>query len=1154
VNLVDNRVEDAGRAPRRALRPAESVWVAASAGTGKTKVLTDRLLALMLHGSDPARLLCLTFTRAAAAEMANRINARLAAWTTMPPGQLRQELVALTGIDPDEHDVARARQLFAKVLDVPGGAKIVTIHAFCQSLLRRFPLEAGVAPEFTVIDERSAGEALAEAAETVIAAARDGSAPAFAEALAVVARYAAEDSFIALMTALVAERGKLCAALADGEAAMRRRLCARLEIPADISVDDVTAAFCASGAGDEAALRAAAAALATGSPSDRARGRLVARWGASPGERRLFLDDYISAFLSEEGAIRQVLITGAAAKRGGGPEIVEALQREAERILRLQRDRAAVALGEATVALVRLGDALLCAYTRRKRLQGLLDYDDLVTRALDLLRRPGVAPWVLFKLDGGIDHILIDEAQDTNPEQWDIVAALAAEFFAGDGAAERARTVFAVGDAKQSIYSFQRADPAAFVRMREHFQSKADEAKQGWAVVPLEISFRSTQPVLQAVDAVFRQDEAAHGVALDGAAIRHVAARAGHAGLIELWPPVPPEPEEMPDATAFLGQRRRVAEPRTRLARCIAATIARWLATGERLEARGRAVRPGDIMVLVRRRNEFVGDLLRALKQRDVPVAGADRLVLTEQLAVQDLVALGRFLLLPEDDLTLATVLKGPLFGLTEDDLFVLAYNRGYDSLWRRLQQKAPDSLAMNAAARRLRELLARADYVPPFELYAEILGGGGGRRAILERLGPEVADPVEEFLALALAYEREHVPSLQGFLRWLVAGEIEVKRDFAERQRDEVRILTVHGAKGLEAPVVFIPDAMQLPDNKAPLIWSEAHGLPLWCPRKTLQAPFYLRERDALRQRQLQEYRRLLYVALTRAEDRLYLCGWETQRPAREAASWHALCQSGWAGIAEPVPFDSAALIGERDGWGGDGLRLSGTQTAPPRRDHFVAAAPHTAPLPNWALSPPPPEPTPPKPLLPSRPSGPEPATLSPLAAAGRDRFKRGLLVHRLLQSLPELPEREREAAARRFLALPVHSLNAAEQTELCTETLAVLREPEFAPLWGPDAQAEVPVVGLIGHHALSGQIDRLVVTDQRVLIVDFKTVRPSPATEVEVSAAYLQQLATYQAALSRVYPGRRVECALLWTDGPRLMPISDALLAKHLPGQLAD
>ena len=1139
---------------RRALRPAESVWVAASAGTGKTRVLIDRLLALMLSGADPARLLCLTFTRAAAAEMANRVNQRLSAWTTMPPGALHEELVPLIGRLPQQHDIARARRLFAHVLDVPGGAKIATIHAFCQSLLRRFPLEAGVAPEFAVIDERSAKEALAEAAAAVINAARaDADTPgSLADALRIVAGHAQEERFAELMSQISGEHEKLRRALAGGAAALRHRLCARLSAPRDTTTDALAAAFCAHGAGDEVGLRAAAAALAAGSDRERERAAILGRWCAViAAQRPALLEQYVRVFLTDKGDIRQSLITKSATARARSCDAGAVLQAEAERVRRFVGERAALVVVEATFALVRLGAALLDAYERMKRLHGLLDYDDLVTKALALLRRPGVAAWVLFKLDGGLDHILIDEAQDTNPEQWELVAALAEEFFAGEGAAQRPRTIFAVGDAKQSIYSFQRADPQEFVRMRRHFEQRVAAARQEWTVVPLDISFRAAEPLLAAVDAVFAHAEAADGVAPDGGAIRHVAARTGAAGFVELWPPVPAEPDA-DDAT------RRLPEPRTRLATAIAATIAGWLARGERLDARGRTLRPGDVLVLVRRRNAFVADLLRALKERGVPVAGADRLALAGELAVRDLVALGRFLLLPEDDLTLATVLKGPLFGFSEDALFRLAYDRGKTSLWQRLRTLAADDLIMREAAGRLAALLARADFAPPFELYAEILGAGGGRRAMLERLGPEAADPIDEFLAQALLYEREHVPSLQGFLRWLVAGEIEVKRDFGERLRDEVRIMTVHGAKGLEAPVVFLPDTMQLPDRGPALIWGAADGLPLWRPRGNLAAPAYVAEREALRRRQLQEYRRLLYVALTRAEDRLYVCGWQTQRPVHEAMSWHALCAVGWRGLAVRFAFDARPLVGDRAGWQGEGLRIIGAQTALPRREPLPAEAAPPAALPAWVAAPPPPEPTPPRPLLPSRPSGPEPATLSPLAVAGRDRFKRGLVVHRLLQSLPDIPPGGRAAAARRFLALPVHALAPNEQAEIAAEVIAVLEDPAFAALWGPNSRAEVPVVGLIPgprpgtETALSGQIDRLVVTPERVLIVDFKAVRPAPAAAADVPAIYLRQLAAYQAALGRIYRDRRIDCAILWTDGPRLMPIADDLLVAHLPGRL--
>ncbi len=1140
-----------GRSVAQAADPRASAWVAASAGTGKTTVLTERLLRLMLDGTDPARILCLTFTRAAAAEMANRLDGVLAGWATLPDGALAQTLYDLTGEFADQAQIARARRLFALALDTPGGIKISTIHAFCQTLLRRFPLEAGVAPEFAVIEERGAAELLAEAAQRVIIAARDGDDPELGEALATVADHTAEERFGELMQALARERGRLRRALSHGHAALRQKLSAVLDLPESLTIEAVVTEFCAIDAGDEAGLSACASLLLAGSANDRKLGKILGAWFGTSEGRQSILDAYVRAYLNDRRAVKKSqLVTSGTARIAlkSGFDAAAVLAAEAERAHRFDQTRAGLVVREATCALTRLGERLLCEYDAAKRLKGVLDFDDLVSTARDLLRRPGVAPWVLFKLDGGLDHILIDEAQDTNPEQWQIVAALAEEFFSGEGARSAIRTVFAVGDTKQSIFSFQGADPQAFLNMRQHFRERVSAANQDWRELPLDISFRSTEPVLRAVDTIFDHPEARHGVALDGGDIRHFAERAGQAGLVELWPAVAPTRGDEPADDELPVAYKHMADPPARLARAIAATIARWLSNGERLEARDRTLRPGDIMVLVRRRNEFVGELLRALKQRRIPVAGADRLVLTEQLAVQDLVALGRFLLLPEDDLTLAAVLKSPLFDIDEDALFDLCYARERETLWSRLRARAEASPKLNRAVDRLSAWLARADFVPPFELYAEILGSEGGRRALVHRLGPEAEDPVEEFLGLALAYEHEHVPSLHGFLRWLTAAETEVKRDFAAHPRDEVRILTVHGAKGLEAPVVFLPDTIAVPDQKVALLWSKPDELPLWKPPGDYAAAFYASEKLAWRDRQIQEYRRLLYVGLTRAQDRLYICGWQTLKSPQQLC-WHFLCHAGLQKCAQPFDFDTRLLIGEADGWSGEGLRIESRQTAPPRREPAITAAAGDGPPPDWATRPPPPEPDPPRPLFPSRPSGDEPPALSPLNLGGRDRFKRGLLVHRLLQSLPELPAVDRAMAARRFLALPTHGLPVAEQDDICRETLAVLDHPDLAALFGPRSQAEVPLVGLIGGRAMSGQIDRLVVEEREVLIVDYKTMRPVPASEDDVAPLYLRQLAIYREALMRIYPGREIRCALLWTQGPLLMPVSREKLAGHAP-----
>ncbi|MBV9521724.1 MAG: double-strand break repair helicase AddA [Alphaproteobacteria bacterium] len=1133
-----------------------SVWVAASAGTGKTKVLTDRVLNLLLRGSPPARILCLTFTKAAAAEMAIRINARLAAWTRIDDGALAQELGLLIDETPDEALLDQARRLFARVLDTPGCMKILTIHAFCQSLLRRFPLEAGIAPHFEVMDERSAGELLAEAREAMLAAARSEADPSLTEALGTVTRYLPEEGFADLLGTLTLERARLLRVGLDGVRFPRyvQRLHAALGVPRGATVEAILAAACRDEAFDCDGLRDAAAALhASAAISDRHRGTGLAAWLADPAGRVEAFAAYASVFLTKEGGIRDRLVTKRAA--AAAPHLPGVLLTEAHRIAEVLAARNACALLQASAAMARLAEALLGAYAARKALHAALDYDDLILKTRDLLARPGVASWVLFKLDGGLDHILVDEAQDTNPEQWEVVKALAEEFFSGRGARANLRTVFAVGDAKQSIYSFQRADPRAFLDVRAHFAARVTAAADPpadirWRTVDLDISFRSTAAVLRAVDAVFARPEAAAGVAHDGAAIRHAPQRLGHGGLVELWPAATPDPAEDVAPWEPPVTQQRARRPEARLAEAIAAQIRQWLDGGERLEARGRRVRAGDIMVLVRRRGRFVAALVRALKDRQVPVAGVDRMRLAEQLVIEDLVALGRFLLLPEDDLILATLLKGPLFGIDEEMLFRIAHDRGERSLWTSLRRHAEHDLTLHRAAEELSALLARVDFVAPYELFAEILSARGGRRAALARLGPDAADPLDEFLALALAYERTHIPSLEGFLHWLQTGETEVKRDLDQRGRNEVRVLTVHGAKGLQAPIVFLPDTLQAPTQTPRLLWTrDGEGeLPLWSPRRELDAPAAQAARQEAVRRRDEEYRRLLYVATTRAEDRLYICGWKTRRAPTEGC-WYDLLAAGLAAIA--APCEVTPLAGA-DGWSGPGLRLAEAQTVPARADDAAALeVPIATPLPVWARDAAPPEPAPPKPLAPSRPSLAEPAARSPLGG-GEARgagFKRGLLIHRLLQTLPDLPAPARREAALRYLQRPVHGLAGAEQAAIAEEILAIFADPDFAPLFGPNSQAEVPVVGLIGDYALSGQIDRLLVGPREVLIVDYKTLRPPPADPAEIPPVYVRQLAAYRAAVATIYPQRTVRCALLWTDGPRLMTLPPELLDAAAP-----
>ncbi|ANK79491.1 MAG: double-strand break repair helicase AddA [Rhizobiales bacterium NRL2] len=1136
-------------AQRKAARPDASAWVSANAGSGKTRVLTDRVIRLMLEqDAPPNRILSITFTNAAAAEMSNRLFRRLGEWAALPDDVLTAKLTELLG----EAGAARqpldlARRLFARALETPGGLKVQTIHAFAQSVLGRFPLEAGLSPEFRLMDEAEAHELLERLKHTILAGrSTDREVDAALERL--IDRMA-DGAFDELLRAALNARRAIEAAIArhggvDGVVAEIR---SRFGLRPDEDEAAVTAAGCAFGAWDELGLRRVLAGLRRdGGKKAAANADLIEAWLASDDDaRQALLADYRGVFLTQKGEPRKTLIPAAVAK--ADPGALAVMEAELGRIMELTDRCAAAACADRTADLLRLAGALLADYAAEKQRLALVDYDDLIRRTLGLLRSQ--AAWVHFKLDEGLDHILIDEAQDTSPDQWRIAELLSAEFFAGEGArADVVRTVFAVGDEKQSIYSFQGADPEGFDRMRGHFRERALDARESFEDVSLDVSFRSAPEILTAVDRTFAGPAGA-GLTAGGAASAHIARRAGAQGLVELWPLEAPGESEEQNRWDAPMDTERPDSPRRRLAVRIAERIAAMIRDRETIGEAGdpdrplRAITPGDVLILVRRRDATVAEIARELKRLRVPVAGADRMVLTEQIAVMDLMALGDFLLLPEDDLTLATVLKSPLYGFDDDDLFQLAHGREkHERLWRVLRQRADERPRWAEAAAELRDLLARADQSTPFAFFAELLGAGGARRRLLARLGTDQLDPLDEFLNAALDDERRHPPSLQGFLHRLRAGQsAEIRRDM-ERGGGAVRIMTVHGAKGLEAPVVILPDTTRAPrSGKSPLIALPGPGgdedIPVMRGRAAELPDRIAQQAEREQERGLAEYNRLLYVAMTRAEERLYVCGfYNSERALPDDASWYRAVEG------------ALAEIGETDA---DGVLRHG-RGAPALTDD-AGAADETEDLPAWATAPAPAEPAPPRPLAPSRQPGEEPdaepAALSPLQRTGGAGRRRGVLVHHLLQVLPELPPGRREDAGASILARRAADLEAAERAALLAEALGVIAAPEMAAAFAPGSRAEAAIAGVIGGHVVSGQVDRLAVTNDSVLIVDYKTNRPPPQEVAGVPLAYLRQMALYRAVMRRIHPDREVRCALVWTVEARLM----ALPAERLDHALA-
>ena len=1140
---------------RRASGPQSSAWVSANAGSGKTHVLTQRVVRLLLEGVPPARILCLTFTKAAAANMSIRVFDLLAAWTRLDDAALTQAIEATGAPRPSGTDLAEARRLFARTIETPGGLKIQTIHAFCERLLHLFPFEANVAARFEVIEDLLRQELLERARLDTLAEAMGDETSPLAQAVALLAADASASGFETLVGEALGRRDVIAAALEfhGTTDALDRALAGAL----GLDPSDTTSALAQDlleGGLRPAEWAATARALGAGGSGGSATGnRLAAAALASPEAKPAA---YLDVFLTKALAPRQDSYL-VQALRKAQPDLCARLDAERARVHAwLGRQRAAETR-ERTLALVVVAREILARYEAAKRRRGLLDFDDLIERTHTLLARAGSA-WVLYKLDAGIDHILVDEAQDTSPRQWDVLRAITADFFTGAGQSRRVRTFFAVGDEKQSIFSFQGAKPAKFDEMRQAFETDVGRAAGRFESVPLNLSFRSTAAILDTVDKVFTIPANAQGLTTPGnAPMPHVALRKGVPGLVQIWPLIGLQGSAAPDDWRLPLDNVDPASPAALLAARVAESIAAMVAPGsrdtveDRAERRRRVIRPGDIMILVRQRTNLFEALIRALKHKGVPVAGADRMQLTEHIAVMDLLAAGRTALLPDDDLTLACVLKSPLIGLDDDDLIALAPGRR-GSLHAALA--ASDEVRHRHAVERIAVWRQRSARLTPFGFYTRLLGADGGRKAMLERLGPEAADALDEFLSLTLSHEREGPPSLMGFLSRLEGESLSVKRDM-EAAGDAVRVMTVHAAKGLEAKIVFLPDTCGAPsgrhDPRLFVLEPDGPGRPAhlaWSPRKDADPPPVAAARTALRQAAIEEHNRLLYVALTRAEERLYVGGAHGPRGKADGC-WYDMILAGNADLAEvPAPWDPNETIRERRDAGLDAVSAE-----------VPDPVPTPTPLPPWLFTTPAAEIVYAPPLKPSNPLGaadqqpqePEGFGSIDRSDARRNAAIAGRLAHTLFQHLPALPPERRSAAAERLAAMHGGNLPAEQRNKTIADVLTAIADEAASILFGPDSRAEVRIAGRAtlsdGREvAITGQIDRIAVTDHAILIADFKTGRPHDLDSVPT--AYVAQLALYRAATAPLFPEKPVRAYLLWTAGPRLLEVPPETLDAAL------
>jgi ATP-dependent helicase/nuclease subunit A len=1121
----------------RASNPRTSAWVSANAGSGKTHVLTQRVLRLLLDGTPPAQILCLAYTKAAAANMADRVFSKLAQWTSLSDGALAKAIVESGADAPGPRDLIFARQLFARTIESPGGLKIQTLHAFAERLLRLFPFEANVPAHFNVLDESDSKRLLLEARD--VALVELGASSESAASLDLVARESGAARFDELLTEALS-RAEIFGAHDDARA-YATALRAPLGLAAGVTTASVEAEMLG---GDVGRVRREqwAQALEAGRKQDQKIAEIL-RSANQDGASHARVQALLDAFFNDDGEGEprggQKAHVTTNGLREKFPALEEDLGREQDRLLPLRERRRAALTLERSAALFVVARSILAAFARTKAERGALDFNDQISRAFALVTRSSAA-WVLHKLDYGLDHLLLDEAQDASQPQWGILAALSAEFFAGAGARPKNRTVFAVGDEKQSIFAFQGAAPQMFAEMKVAFEKRHRDAERPFAEVPLTFSFRSAQKILDAVDRTFQTDLAWRGVAAVGEPPpKHDAIRRNLNGVVELWQPIAPSPAPEPEDWRVLEQPAQ-DDPPVVLAKRIAEVIKGWLRTTspERVidpdSGEIRRIRESDVMILVRSRNAFFEAMIRALKAADVKTAGADRLKLKDHIAVMDLIAVGRAALLPDDDLTLASALKSPLIGFDDDALMKIAARRS-GSLVEALIG-AGEGIA-KGAARRLVEWRGRAKALSPFAFYALLLGQDGGRRALIGRLGPEAADPIDEFLALALAHEQREAPSLHNFLAQVEMTDVEIKRDM-EVETEGVRVLTVHASKGLEAPIVFLPDSCGGLDSrhepKLMRLSSPRPGdLPVlaWARKSIEDADAVAAARAEAREAQAGEHRRLLYVAMTRAAQRLIVAGYETSK-RRPLDCWWDLVQAGLADalVEAPAPFRGGGTILRF----GEGLQAEGLgETAPARA--FDS-------LPGWLIASAAPETAAPV-LNPSRAGG--------VGGGDRERALEGRLAHVLLEMLPNLTPQRRPAAAAAYLAAWGGALAESARVALASKVLAAIGAPELIPIFSPGSRSELALAGLLPRPgrsdlAYSGRLDRLVATDQGVLIVDFK-LGEKPERP---AAAHVAQLALYRAALQPLYRGAKIRAALVYLDSPALTEISGEELDAALNG----
>jgi ATP-dependent helicase/nuclease subunit A len=1091
--------------------PSYSLWVSASAGTGKTKILIDRVLSLLVQGIEINKILCMTFTNAAAQEMLERIYQETTNWIAHSETELFICLEKLLHRPPAPQEMRKATSLLEDITHPLNILKVKTIHSFCSDIAHKFALEMDLNPSIQILDHTELKAFIKEVKSRIFLKKE-----IFNTGLNIISQIT-EAKLEEIIEVIITSKTKLEAVFCNDIDTIENKLKYLFKCNNLSNIEELLKDFC--NHTTHSKLLPLGNIIKAGGITDLDKAQRIESWLNSALEIKISkIEDYLSCFLKKDGEkLKKVFSLGVTSKLD-----ISLLDTIQDLCYEYIENKKSLCLIENTKLFLKLSQFVLEQYQQYKKSKNSLDYNDLITKTANILRSENMSNWILYKLDHQIEHILVDEAQDTSAEQWLIIDSLSTEFFSGVSAIEVPRSIFIVGDEKQSIFSFQGANPEIFNLMQQYFKERILASTGKFAEITLDTSFRSAPIILDCVDKVFNDPILQRSVTTKPH-ILHTAHRSNYEGSIEVWPLVKSIKLDSYKHESWNLPVKRVEKYNASkvLAKLLALKIKEWLSKGKFLSSYDRNLLPSDIMVLVRKRSEFIDHFIDYCKKFHIPISGKDRINLKDQIVFEDLLSLAKFALLPEDDLNLACLLKSPIIGITEEELFQLCHTR-HSSVWNSLIEKQTTNKRFKKITEELMLYFNMADFMSPFEFFYKVLEIYDGKKKFISRLGLQVTDILEEFLRQAEKFEKDANISLQSFVIWIERNTFDTKNQTSSL--NTIQIMTVHSAKGLQAPVVILADPMDIPENNELLYWLD--DIPVWPAKQSLlNQECTLLKQQYLKQ-QLDEYYRLLYVALTRAEDELIICGYE-KLSVLSSNSWYQLL---WQKLYTDSSLKMFECLGDMEIEAFTSpyyIKLGAQHMFYPLSTENTSQA---TLLPSFLE----------EPFIEAAHKYFKPT--ESIETSDENFFLKGQVMHRLLEFLPSIPQDyHRSLAASLLQSLSLPTLEVG----LDNKALTILNDKNFDFIfYNKNSIAEVNIAGyleILGEtFFVSGKIDRLILEENEVIIIDYKTNKILPKTEADIKLSYLKQILTYRQLIKKIFPQKNIRIMLLWTEEKNLMEIS--------------